>query len=46
MDAMGTPASASRPAIATKLFTVDELVKVIQSGFRDAPKITRALAAA
>jgi hypothetical protein len=32
MDATLTPSSAPTPAAATKFCTVDELVKVIQSG--------------
>jgi len=33
MDATRTPSSASRPVIARRFLTVEELVNVIQSGF-------------
>jgi hypothetical protein len=46
MDAMRTPSRASRPVIASKFLTVEELLKVIQSGFLAPKKISCARAGA
>ena len=43
---MRTPSSASRPVIASRFLTVEELVKVIQSGFFSLEKISCARAVA
>ena len=46
IEATRTPSKAAVPAAATKLCTVEELLKVIQWGLSTAPKISAAAAAA
>src|ERR1039458_9812874 len=41
METTGTPASVSAPAAATKFSTVEELVKVMQSGLPAPPNTSR-----